>query len=82
MKQVLLILSFSYIPTAIDANNGLKEIKLYYYFKRRISVPIREAAKSKVIIFSGPDSKRSGGGVRACPLRRKNFFEAREKKIP
>ena len=38
----------------------------------KFEVEIMEAAK-KVIVFSGPDSKRGGGGVKAGPLR-KNIF--------
>ena len=37
--------------------------------------------KIKVIFFSGPATKRGGAGVRAWPLRKKNFFRS-SKKIP
>ena len=37
-----------------------------------------EAAK-KNIFFSGPTNKRGGLGVKAGPLRKKNFFEAPKK---
>ena len=40
----------------------------------------REAAKKIKLFFSGPATKR--GGVRAWPLRKRNLFEAREKKFP